>query len=279
MGLVLIDSQSHIWEMIPNDQGYQSYKVPLIFEHYNDRYKKIGWMGNLPKDLIAHIMTFHVDNLLKRVKFKEAMEHILHYEPLLTKYYNRYVGAPIEKGEDLLVDKDVVKRVRLENVFDFAESIFKHSLLQPNHLGSNSYYFDLVTGSYDFENESHEPHKIFHKFDLSLMDMGDFARLNSPYDLWTIAQGDRYIDTIWMNADENSEEGSSMIEYYSMERPVIVLAIMDKNLKLLNYKKVKKSLGWKKLVHLFHHIGGPQTAVYICDHVVESECFIKRFYV
>lgn len=278
MGLVLIDAQSQIWEMIPNDQGYQTFKIPLIFTHFNERNKRLGWMGNLPKDLISYIMTFHVDYLLKQAKFKEAMTHILHYEPLLTKYYNRYVGAPILKDEDLLVEKSVVKRVRLENVFDLADCIFNLSLIKPNGLKSNTYYFDMAANCNDFGTDSYEPHKIFSKFGISLMDLPEFYRLNSDHDLLTVTQGDRYIDTIWLNADQQNSEDSVLMEYYSMERPVIVLAIIDTNLNLLSYQKVRRSIGWRKLNALLHHVGGPETAVYICDQSVNSEYYIKRFY-
>lgn len=275
MGLILIDAESHAWEMISNDQGFQSYKIPLLtLQQNNKRFKRSVWWGNLPVELIANIMTYQVDYLLQQANFKDALIHILRYEPLLSKYYKRYVGIPIEKGEDVLVSVDVVKRVRLENVFDFVDWIFNDSLLRHNGLNTSTFYFDVAANCQDFSNENYEPHKIISKFGLSLLDLNDFNRLNEPFDLLTVQQGQRYIDTIWFNAER--QENVALLEYETMERPVIVLAITDSHLNLLRYHQVKQSIGWMKLIRLFHLVGGPQTAVYICDSMEDQEYFIKK---
>lgn len=274
MGIILIDSESRAWDMVAYlDNHYLSHLVPT-FPVVKPSCQKSSYldMTDLPLELTHYILSYWIDWAIKECKFMEVIRLIYRHNYLLTKYYKRYVGEPIETDGHTM--DMMFMRNALYWVFNFAESIFTDTLFEKNVSKDNAFYFELTT-EWKFKQVNCSPRKMFNKFHFSCMPLGDFDRLDHNDGLLALCQGDRFCDVVWFNG--NNVIRSSTFEYTSKECPVIVLAITDIDHCLMTVKKAKKIQGWSEFVNLLHYIGGKDTSVYFCESLVDDEFVLKKF--
>lgn len=273
MGLVLLDEKQHAWDMVPlKDDDLDSSYISTKFKRILIPSKFVVYPSfkcQLPYEIVIQILQYHIDWLIRETKFTEAYINIMHVPTLLSRYYKRYCNEPLDHCDAR--SKPSAMLNGLYWVFEFAHCIFNDTFKKRNAMASPSIYFEL-SSDYRFDETSFSPRKIFNKFHVSVMDLSTFDRVDEETSTLAIRQGQNYGDIIWFQGYQ-SPLHSNMFEYETIERPVIILCIVDRNSNYLNTKAAKQINGWDECIRLFHDVGGENTVVYFCDSIDDEQEF------